>query len=107
MNCVKIIEWSKFGLLMIVLYIDHVMLHMRMYQCCQINYSASSCTYSGTCIIRYPLDMKYVSDYEIQFTLDYAERVKNQCRTMEVFWITQVLDNAWFHYAFNVHVIQQ
>ena len=44
--------------------------------------------YNGTCIIRHPLGIKHVSDYAIQFTLNYAERDKNHCRIIEVFRIT-------------------
>ena len=35
-----------------------------------------------------------MSDYAIQFTLDYAKRDKNQCRIIEIFRITQVPDYA-------------
>ena len=34
--------------------------------------------------------MKIISDYVIQFTLDYANWDKNQCRIIEVFRIPQV-----------------
>ena len=35
-------------------------------------------TYSGICIIQHHWDIRNVSDYVIQFALDYAERDKNK-----------------------------